>query len=182
MIDRLEYAKRLCAGKRVVDIGGARMTPDGDSLFDREYKKLRSVAGEYTLVDKWGGADVVIDFDTDAITLPPCDVVLCMEVLEHLRNPGHVCRAIAETGAEVFITVSRATGFMRYIEANGLGRYWGKCEHLYSFPRHHLDVFLRHNFPERTRTVFPCLCRYSKLWPLVWLATLGRGLSWGVVV
>lgn len=67
----------------------------------------------------------------------------------------------------------------RYLEARGLGKFWGKCHHLYGFHRHHLAAFLEENFPGLDIQVHACIGKYSKLWPIVWLATGGRGLSWG---
>lgn len=188
MIDRLNFAKAMCAGKRVVDIGGSRMQPDARSKFDLEYLKIQQSASSYTVVDLHDSADVVVDLNNpnnlDDV-LSGADVILCMETLEHLRNPGLVCDAIrcaVNKGALAYITLPKSSAFYRYIERNGLGNFWGKCSHLYSFPDYHAEVFMRHNFNGCKISKQSCLSTYSLLWPLVYLATFGAGLSHGFLV
>jgi hypothetical protein len=187
--DRLDVARRISTGKRVVDIGGSRMNPTDTSPFDMAYRQIQAGAREYTIVDRDSSADIVCDLSDPntlrGLVLPACDVVLCMETLEHLRNPGMVCDLIAakvREGATAYVTLPRSSLFYRHLEAHGMVLWWEKCHHLYAFHRHHLNVFIGDNFAGLTCKVHACLGKYDWKWPLVWAATFGRGLSWGVLV
>lgn len=188
-VDRLQFARQLCSDKRVLDIGGSRFNHDGDSAFDKAYRSIEAFSRSYTIVDQHSSADIVCDLsDVDAVRsliLPDADVILCMETLEHLKNPGVVCDVISTQilrGAVAYLTLPRQSVFYRHLEKHGLKPWWGKCEHLYAFHRNHLDVFLRYNFRGMTTSVHACIGMYDMTWPLVWAATLGRGLSWGVKI
>jgi len=188
-LDRLDVARQLAKGNRVIDIGGSRMNPGGTSLFDVSYRKIEDAASSYLVVDRDQSADVVCDLsDVDQVrglTLPAADLVLCMETLEHLRNPGVVCDLIADqvrSGATAYVTLPRQSLFYRHLERHGLGRAWSKCHHLYGFHRHHVDAFVADNFPGVDLSIHACLCKYDWRWPFVWFATWWRGLSWGIVL
>lgn len=183
MIDRIEYAARICTGKKVVDIGGSRMDPKGNSSFDSRYQRIQKLSAAYHIVDRATTADFVMNLDSPSglsEVLAGAEVVLCMETLEHLRNPGLVCDAICESGIEAYLTLPRTSWFYRHIERNGLFSFWRKCDHLYAFDAYHAKVFMRHNFPERAYTMHKCIGTYHPAWPLVWLATFGRGTSIGI--
>jgi len=175
------------------------MVPDATALFDIEYRKIEQAAVRYDIVDRAKSADVTIDLnDVDAVrglTLPPCDVILCMETLEHLCNPGMVCDKIAAAvrhGATAYITVPAQSAFWTFYEAHGFdGAKWGfpalghwdKAHHLYGFCRHHFNVFLSDNFSGLNVSVHNCMGRYiGWLYPIAWLATLGRGVSFGAII
>lgn len=171
------------------------MHPDSKDVFDIEYRKIKEDAAEYIIVDKDKSADIQINLNDDAaaraLMLPQCDTVLCMETLEHLRNPGVICDKISElvrNGATAYITVPRPSLGSIYYEKYGvdlrafsLGK-WDPCSHLYGFYKHHLDMFLEYNFPGLTTSIHSCLGHYSWIWPIIWLATQGRGMSWGVII
>jgi len=188
LIDRLEYARNLCRDKHVVDIGGARMKPENRSAFDLIYLAIRKAARGYVVIDRHPSADVVIDLDSpDGLedALLGAEVVLCMETLEHLRNPGLVCDAIAKAvrgGAKAFITFPRTSMLVRSYEQHGFTKLWGKCEHLYGFDDHHAAIFMKHNFAGLRITPFKCCGTYLWWWPLVMLATFGRGGSFGYLI
>jgi hypothetical protein len=185
MIDRLHYALQLCRGKNVADIGGARMEPDGKSSFDYLYRYLQRQSASYTVIDRDESADVITDLNRPqdlSEHLARAEVILCMETLEHLRNPGLICDQIAEAvkrGATAFISIPRTSWFHRILERGGFQRLigWPASPHLYAFDDHHADIFIRHNFAGLKATKYTCLGRYSLLWPVVWLLTMGRGLS-----
>lgn len=188
LVDRLSFAKQLCSGKKVVDVGGSRMNPEERDLFAKTYLEIQMCASEYLVIDRHPTADVVMDLNYPVDLskhLDQAEVVLCMETLEHLRNPGLVCdalRSAATRGAEVYVTIPRASAFCMYLEKYGFGNWWGKCHHLYSFPDYHADVFISDNFTGCNIKKQACLGKYNKLWPLVQLATFGRGLSHGFLI
>jgi len=191
MVDRIQYAKKLAAGKRVVDIGACATGVQAMPAFFRALSKISSCCKSHVCVDSDPKADVILELDAPDLSpleaaLAGCEIVLCMEVLEHLRNPGRVCDAIAAAvrrGATAFVTIPRASSAQLFLESRGFGPWWTRSTgHLYSFGAFHADNFMRKNFPGLRVTRFRCLGQYCRIWPLLWLATLGRGISHGFLI
>jgi len=101
LIDRLKFAVRLSAGKRVLDIGGQKAynCPTGDP-YAAAYRKISGAAGQYAVLDRdpQDGVDYAADLNTadgrEKLTrildeYRP-DVVICMEILEHLNYPCEI--------------------------------------------------------------------------------------------
>jgi len=183
LIDRIDFARDLCRGRRVLDIGGARMNPGGASHFDNRYRSIGAAAASYVIADRHESADIQVDLDAPGSidrlhSALPIDVILCMETLEHLRNPGRVCAFIANfverTGGEAFVTIPRSSWFVRALES----RRW-KTSHLYSFHDYHAGVFMNLNFNCVLSRWFKCISLHHPAWRLVYAATGFRGLSYG---
>lgn len=48
----------------------------------------------------------IVDLEDPGFGIPPCDVVVCIEILEHLKNPGAFAKRIMEAARRlIFFTV-----------------------------------------------------------------------------
>ena len=113
VIDRLEFAAKLAAGKRVLDIGGRGMPPcdkpgvrgpelfkqnseaAGNSRFAHAYRRIAKNAAEYRVLDVRNEPDVhyVVNLSErgcmeklhEVLCEYRPEVILCMETLEHVN-------------------------------------------------------------------------------------------------
>ena len=119
-IDRFEYATKLSAGKRVLDIGGALMPgTDPDHPFAKAYSKISIGAKEYKVVDYQDlpTVDYILDLNYDKnvkelekiIEDYKPEVILCMEFLEHINYHYEImqvlARAVGSLNSVVLITL-----------------------------------------------------------------------------
>ncbi len=120
LVDRIEMAADLARGKKVLDIGGQHpMNHDPHHPFARAYRRIAENASEYRSFDRdaQDGVAYVGDLNTAggreilyrALKDYQPDVVLCMEVLEHLNYPCEVMDRLSdwliESCGTVFITI-----------------------------------------------------------------------------
>jgi 2-polyprenyl-3-methyl-5-hydroxy-6-metoxy-1,4-benzoquinol methylase len=90
---RYMFAMRDAAGKKVIDLGcgtgyGTWMLNTVAELttgVDRSSDALQYAEERFGSI--WGFEILPYDLDTEIITLPPYDLAVCFEVLEHLDNP-----------------------------------------------------------------------------------------------
>jgi SAM-dependent methyltransferase len=148
LVDRGEYVVRLARGKRVVDLGfvdAGRMTAkrdDGTWLHGR----LRSVARDVIGIDFNGDgvqraramgfaayeADCQDKADLGALALPPADLVIAGELIEHLDQPGAFLEAIKvliRPGGELVVTTPNAASLTNFV-GGVLGREFVNPDHV----------------------------------------------------
>jgi hypothetical protein len=161
---------------------------DLKSPFAIKYAEIQRAAMEYRIVDYQNKPEVnhVLDLNKleDIQRLGSVlrdfrpQVVLCMEVLEHLNHPGLVMDAIADylgegQDAELFITVPNNSNWV----FNLLG--WN-VDHTFAFFR---DIAWR--FVTRSRLgkydvkMYGCMQRYLWYWWLVYVLSFFQPMNWG---
>jgi SAM-dependent methyltransferase len=173
LVDRFEYLRALCAGRRVVHVGfvdaGCQSLNEqaGAWLHSHLAASARELVG--LDLDPIGVDDArsrgyeahVVDCrDADAIRalgLAPADVVVAGEVIEHLDDPGSfldgVHALVASTGILV-VTTPNASGLVNAIAL--LGNYEvNHPDHVALFSCHTLDAMLcRHRWEPFEHRVF----------------------------
>ena len=186
IIDRVAYAAKLSAGKCVLDIGGQKMegTPP-NCRFARAYSKIQQSTKEYKIVDYQNKStvDYVVDFNKPKsipeirriITEFKPDVILCMELLEHVNYHfelmNELARAIKEHNSEIFITVPNNGNWI----INLMG--WNR-DHSISFLKGVAERFIkRSDLGQHHVQMFGCLGKYHPAWPIIY--TLAGAVSWG---
>ena len=175
LIDRIAFAAALSKGKRTLDIGGQKMAgTQAGCPYARAYSKIAEAASEYKIVDyqKQPTVDYVIDFNKpesipeikEVLRSTKPDVVLCMEMLEHVNYHFELLNAIAETGAEAFITVPNNKNWL--FEAFG----WNNDHSIAFFRDIAVRFIARSSFGGRQITVYPCFGQYRWWWRLAYTA------------
>jgi hypothetical protein len=191
LIDRIQYAQRLSAGKKVLDIGGQKMPGcDHASPFAIAYAAIQKSASEYRIVDYQNRAEVnyVLDLNepasvarlSDVIMDYQPDVILCMETLEHINCHFEVMNTLADavtrSGVVVFITIPNNGNWV----FNALG--WNS-DHSIAFFRDIAWRFItRSRLGQHDVTMVACMQRYIWYWWLVYLLSFGQPFSWGFCV
>lgn len=105
VIDRVEYILARCKEQRVLNIGAAS---------GPLHQLIKGAAASVMGVDHEPGpnTDVLIDLDDyEAIThwtLPPVDLIVFAETIEHVLLPGAVLRALRQADARLLITTPNA--------------------------------------------------------------------------
>lgn len=110
VVNRTDFILEKCKGKKVVNFGSASGHLHGD---------IKKVAASVFGVDKVEPADHLVDLDDEFAMLrghlPPGEVYVCGEIVEHLSNPGSFLKKLrwemshnGEQGAELIITVPNA--------------------------------------------------------------------------
>lgn len=191
IIDRITYASSLAAGKRVLDIGGQKMSyTDPDSAFSRQYARISEGASEYRVVDVQDvpGVDYVLDLNKPACVATLRDVIadyrpeviLCMETLEHLNCHFEVMNVIAEAierdRSTAFITLPNNGNWV----INALG--WNH-DHCIAFFRDIADRFVsRSELGAHEVENYACIQKYLWYWWVVHILAFGQPLSWGFTI
>ena len=190
-IDRLKFATQLSTGRRVLDIGGQKMTNcDSTSSFAVIYGEIERVAAEYLIVDyqEEPTVDFVIDFNcADSVAsirkvideVKP-EVILCMETLEHINYHfelmNEMARAVELYQTSVFITVPNNGNWV----FNMLG--WN-IDHSTAFFRDIAYRFAhRSELGQHQLLMCPCMQKYLWYWPIVYVLSFFQPFSWGVLV
>lgn len=190
-IDRLQLARLLAQGKRVLDIGGQKMEGcDPNSPFARVYALIEEAASEYRIADYQAAptVDYVIDFNKpesieqirEAIDQYKPDIILCMEVLEHVNYHyelmNELARSIETNHSAVFITVPNNSNWV----FNALGWNW---DHSLAFLRDVAYRFVsRSNLGKHAIISLPCMQKYIWYWPVVYLLSFFQPFSWGFLI
>ena len=190
-VDRLTFATQLAAQRRVLDIGGQKMANcDPKSPFARLYGQIEQSAREYRIVDyqQQPSVEYVIDFNKpDSIpqiravldAYQP-EVILCMEILEHINYHcelmNEMARAVQLYGSTVFITVPNNGNWV----FNALG--WNR-DHSTAFFRDIAYRFVtRSDLGNHAVLVAPCMQKYLWYWWFVYGLAFLQPMSWGFLV
>ncbi len=191
LIDRIGVAQCLAAGRRVLDIGGEGPILDNVApLLAREYRLLREVCHEYKCLDIKGKPDYQADLNTESgmLTLALAldnyrpEVVLAMEVLEHLQRPDKVVSLIAsavQNGATAWITVPNAGN---WIVQKVLYDPKHDTPHLWEWDTNELSALCVMDGSRCRVQSFKCLGFYDPRWPLALLGACGKPTSWGYLL
>jgi len=191
LTDRLVHAEELCRGRRVLDIGGKKMSYcNPDSPFALAHARLGEVSSEYRVVDVQDaeGVDDVLDLNRASAVVElgriidqyRPEVILCMETLEHVNYHFEVmnqlARAVEVYGSIVFITLPNNRNWI----LNVMG--WNH-DHCVAFFRDIADRFVtrsdlgRHNIERHA-----CMQRYLWYWWIVYALACAQPLSWGFTI
>jgi hypothetical protein len=190
-IDRISFAVQLSAQRRVLDIGGQKMANcDPNSPFARLYSKIEQSAREYRIVDyqQEPSVEYVIDFNKPE-SIPQIravldeyrpEVILCMEILEHINYHfelmNEMARAVQLYGSTIFITVPNNGNWV----FNALG--WNH-DHSTAFFRDIAYRFVtRSNLGNQSVLVAPCMQKYLWYWWVVYGLSFFQPMSWGFLI
>lgn len=109
VVNRTKFIQAKCKGKSVVNFGSASGALHGN---------IKEVAATIFGVDKVEPADMLVDLDDEFCPLhglPPANVYVCGEIIEHLSNPGMFLKKLrrvmtkeGEKGAELIVSVPNA--------------------------------------------------------------------------
>ncbi len=191
-MDRLDFARDISSGMRVLDIGGGLMPgSDEHHPFVVKYRKIRAVAKQYRAVDcqKKPDVDYVIDFNERGsgdklgfiIDEYKPDVILCMETLEHVNCHNDIMRelagAVRKFGTVVFITIPNNGNWLL-----NLVKKW-RSYHILAFFEDIARNFIRQSDLGKFDVwQIPCIGNYYWWWRLFYAASFFQPMSWGFFV
>lgn len=187
LIDRLQFASAISLGKSVLDIGGQHpLNHSEQHPFGASYRKISESATRYDVFDRdmkpgvsYGG-----DLNTQqgrellatALSVQQPQVILCMEILEHINHPCAVMDLLASylkenKDATLFITLPNNGNWL----LNAMNWH---TDHNVAFFRSIAMRFVgRSGLGEMNITMYPCMQRYRWYWFLVYLLALGQPLN-----
>jgi len=160
------------------------------SPFAIEYSKIQRAASEYRIVDYQDKPEVdyVLDLNKpesinqlhEIIAEFKPDVILCMEVLEHISCHFEVMNAMSDAitkfNSIVFITVPNNENWI----FNALG--WNE-DHSIAFFKDIAHRFIsRSNLGKHRIEMHACMQKYLWYWGIVYLLSFGQPLSWGFTI
>lgn len=189
LVDRFQYAASLTKGKRTLDIGGYMPAKQGVTIpLFNAYRGIYEGASQYECFDRDEFQEVEKrrDLNTtnglaalrDVLAEYKPEVILCMEILEHLNYPCVVMDAIAEylrknPKAEAFITIPNNANWV--LNARG----WD-TDHNVSFFKGTATRFVtRSDLGKFNIVMRPCMQTYKWYWRLIYLASFRQPINWG---
>lgn len=192
VVDRLEIARELAEGARVLDIGGALMpeTKEEDA-FTKRYRRIRAGAREYRVVDyqQKPGVDDIVDLNRPGsvealrgiIDAYRPEVILAMEVLEHVNYHyeamNALAHAVSDLGSTVWISLPNNGSWI----VNAQKSWW--YDHSVAFFRDIAWRFVtRSDLGNHAVQIAPCMGHHVRWWPLVYAAAFCQPMSWGFLV
>lgn len=189
--DRLQFAAKLCTSKRVLDIGGQHpFNHESNHPFLVSYRQITSNASHYEIVDRQNqqGVRYVADLNTregldnlaKILEEYQPEIILCMEILEHLMFPFETMNIFAayllRHRAKLFITLPNNGNWIINL------MNW-HADHNYAFFRSIAERFVkRSKLGECQIEMFPCIQRYHWYWRLFYALALGQPVNWGFLV
>lgn len=188
LIDRLKFAAELSRNKRVLDIGGQHpFDHDPAHKFCVAYKKISEESAEYEILDKENkeGVKYVTDLDSregrellaEILRDYRPDVLLCMEVFEHMKYPCEVMDIIGQ-----WLIDSDAVFFMT-LPNNGswvLNALNWHCDHNVAFFKTIAQRFvIRSRLGKCDIEMYPCMQTYHWYWLIAYIAALYQPFNWG---
>jgi len=191
MVDRIKFAEMISRGKRVLDIGGQKMPScDPGSRFAREYGRIERGAGDYRIIDyqRKPSVDYVLDFN-ESVSMSELrsiiddfkpEVILCMEILEHVNYHfelmNEMARAVCDHNSIVFITIPNNGNWV----FNSLG--WNG-DHSIAFFRDIARKFItRSDLGQHGVLVAPCMQKYLWYWRIVLAVSFFQPFNWGFLI
>lgn len=191
LTDRLERARELAAGRRVLDIGGKKMPNcDPGSAFARVYAGIQRSAREYRIVDCQDAPEVDYRLDLNRSESLPAlrgaideyrpEVILCMDTLEHINCHFEVMNemagAVTRHGTTVFITVPNNANWV----FNALG--WNSDHSIAFLPGVAERFVKRSDLGRHEVTVHRCMQTYLWYWRLVYVLSFCQPFNWGFTI
>ena len=185
------YAQTLASGKKVLDIGGQKMLDCvATSPFAAEYSKIQRAASAYRIVDYQDKPEVncVLDLNksenmaklADIIAEFKPDVILCMEILEHINCHIEVMNVMADAitkfNSIVFITVPNNGNWV----FNALG--WNSDHCIAFFKDIALRFVSRSNLGKHKVEIHACMQKYLWYWWIIYLLSFGQPFNWGFTI
>lgn len=190
-VDRLVYARTLAAGKKVIDIGGQKMPNCAiTSPFAVEYQKIQQAATSYRIVDYQDKPEVdyVLDLNkaesiaklAEIIAEFKPDVILCMEVLEHINCHFEVMNVLADAVTQLDAVVSITVPNNGNWIFNALG--WNQDHSIAFFKNIAARFISRSGLGKHQIEMQACMQKYLWYWRIVYILSLGQPLSWGFTI
>ena len=192
LIDRLQFAAKISVGKRVLDIGGQHpMNHASTHPFGACYRKIVETASQYEVFDRdeKPGVTYMGDLNTlngqnllaKALAEYQPQVILCMEILEHLNYPCAVMDMLAlyiqaNSGVTLFLTLPNNGNWI----LNAMNWH---ADHNVAFFRTIAMRFVgRSELGQLKVTMYPCIQRYKWYWLGFYLMALGQPVNWGFLI
>lgn len=192
LIDRFDYASHIAEGRRVLDVGGQHpFNHDETHPFSASYRRILASASQYECFDKDAKPNVKYVGDLNTVqgreylsqTLDDYrpQVVLCMEVLEHLNHPHAVMNILAaymqrererERETDIFITIPNNGNWI----LNALN--WHQDHNVAFFKSIAQRFVTRSDLGMFTITMRPCMQRYQWYWWLVYIMAFCQPFNW----
>ena len=189
LVDRFDYAAQLCQGKRVLDIGGQHpLNHDPKHPFGACYRRIAQNASQYECFDRDSKPNVKFAGDLNAKggrdylarTLEEYQpqVVLCMEILEHLNHPHAVMNILAEylgkgKGVEVFLTIPNNGNWI--LDALN----WHQDHNVAFFKSIAMRFVGRSDLGAFPIVMRPCMQKYKWYWWILYLLAFRQPFNWG---
>mgnify|MGYP001768578124 CR=1 FL=1 len=192
LIDRVQFAAQLGAGRKVLDIGAQHaLNHDVTHPFGASYRRIITGASSYEIFDRDAkeGVKYVGDLNTPegrqklltALREFSPDVILLMEILEHLNYPCEVMDTLAEhlqknPKTVLFVTLPNNGNWI----LNWLN--WHQ-DHNVAFFKSIAERFVTRSGLGKCRiTMYPCMQKYMWYWWVIYLLSFGQPFNWGFLV
>ena len=188
LIDRFEMAATLSEGKSVLDVGGQHpQNHDASHPFAKSYNQIWERSSDYKIFDREDkpGVSYVGDlnqaegrnlFQGTLEEYQP-EVVLCMEIFEHLNYPCIIMDILSD-----YILRNHGTAFIT-IPNNGnwiLNALHWHYDHNYAFFKSIAARFVQRSGLGRCGiTMYPCMQRYKWYWWIAYLGSFCQPFNWG---
>lgn len=187
LIDRFRFAAGLSKNRRVLDIGGQKPRNEPTNPFGIAHREISDSASQYEVLDRdlKGGVKYVADLNshegremlTTVLHEYRPEVVLCMEVLEHLNYPCEVMDILGE-----YVLSSKAVLFVT-LPNNGswvLNALNWHSDHNFAFFKSLAARFVkRSELGNCDIEMYPCMQTYRWFWWIVYLLAFCQPFNWG---
>jgi hypothetical protein len=192
LVDRFQFAAALSEGKRVLDIGGQHpMNHDPSHPFGASYRRITQVASQYECFDR--DAKPTVKYAGDLNTAQGRDllassleqyrpqVILCMEILEHLNEPHIVMNILAaylkkERKAAMFLTLPNNGNWI----LNALN--WHQDHNVAFFKSIAMRFVGRSDLGRLAIVMRPCMQKYKWYWWILYLLAFRQPFNWGFLI
>jgi hypothetical protein len=189
LIDRVTFAAQLSAGRKVLDIGAQHaLNHDVTHPFGASYRRIITEASAYEIFDRDAkeGVKYVGDLNTPggrqklltALQEYSPQVILLMEILEHLNYPCEVMDTLAvylqkEKKAVLFITLPNNGNWI----LNWLN--WHQDHNIAFFKSIAARFVSRSGLGPCKITMYPCMQQYMWYWWIIYILSFGQPFNWG---
>lgn len=189
LVDRFEYAAQLCRGKKVLDIGGQHpLNHDPHHPFGLSYRQIAQNASKYECFDRDSKPNVKFagdlntqegrDYLANVLKEYQPQVVLCMEILEHLNHPHAVMNILAGylgqgKGIDLFITIPNNGNWI--LDALN----WHQDHNAAFFKSIAMRFVGRSDLGAFPIVMRPCMQKYKWYWWIIYLLAFRQPFNWG---
>jgi 2-polyprenyl-3-methyl-5-hydroxy-6-metoxy-1,4-benzoquinol methylase len=136
LLIREEILAGLCADKVVLDLGCS-----GDSIPSFAHSVISTFAKETWGADRGAWVDIednekfiTIDLEQsswDLIPDRPWDIIICSEIIEHMRNPGDFLDNLRRFDCDIFVSTPNPCAlnyFFPFTKGMEIGNYYHLCQ------------------------------------------------------